>query len=234
MQLAAKFNNCAIGTPTTGTHAGHAIGSVEFQACAPVDGANGADILNYYYEDFYGVVQDDQTIYLTTGSATGEQDDGTDTPYSLLMQPTASASKATPLYTPWIYTLVGSTGAKTITMKAADAGTDADELHNSELWLEVEYMGEPGATGTQRVANSPHSQIEVDDDCPTMASSIARDVTAAGTNRTDTDEAWSGIVETNTYTLTASVTCDEVGYIRCRVGLAFDRDVYVDPKIGVA
>lgn len=226
--------NCAIGTPTTGTHSGVGFCKAEFHACAPVDGANGADILNYYYEDGTGAVQDDQTIYLTTGSATGEQDDGTDTPYSLLMQPSTSASKATPLYTPWIYVLVGSTGAKTITMKACDAGTDADELRNSELWLEVEYMGEPGATGTQRIANSPHSQIEVDDDCPTMASSIARDVTAAGTDRTDTDEAWTGITETNTYTLTASVTCDEVGYIRCRVGLAFDRDVYVDPKIGVA
>ena len=231
---ALRANSSAIGTPTTGANIGYSGWVCEFHACAPVDGTNGADILNYYWEGYVGIVQDDQTAYLTTGSATGEQDDGTDTPYSLLMQPSTAVSIATPLYTPWIYALVGSTGAKTITMKAADLGADADELHNSELWLEVEYMGEPGATGTQRIANSPHAVIEVDDDCPVMSSSISRDVTAAGTDRTDTDEAWTGIAETNTYTLTASVTCDEVGYIRCRVGLAFDRDVYVDPKIGVA
>jgi hypothetical protein len=229
-----RMNNCVIGTPTTGTHYGLNGITVEMQACAAVDGTNGADILSYYYEDYSGVVEDDQTVYLTTGSAQGEQDDGTDTSYSLKMTPSTGCSLVTPLYTPWVYTLVGSTGDKTITMKAAD--TESSALTTSELWMEVEYMGEPGATGTQRVANSPHSVTEVDDDAAIVSGTVFRDVIGSATDRTDTDEAWTGITETNTYTLTASVNCAEVGYIRCRVGLAVDttNPVYVDPKIGVA
>lgn len=229
-----SFVNCAITTPITGTHGAAEYPIVECRASAAADGTNGADILAYYFESGLGIIEDDQTIYLTTGSAQGTQDDGTATSYSLKMQPTSLVAKALPLYTPWIYKKVTSTGDKTITMKACDAGTDADELHTSELWLEVEYMGEPGVTGTQRVADSPMSILEVDDDCPVQSGTIYRDVTAAGADRTDTDEAWTGITETNTYTLTASVNLAEQGYIRCRVGLAFDRDVYVDPKIGVA
>lgn len=231
-----QFINCAIATPTTGTHPGYSGCDVEFMACAAADGTNGADILSYYYAGQAGTVEDDQTIYLTTGGAQGEQDDGTDTPYSLKMTPNTLASQAVPLYTPWIYKLVTSTGDKTITVKVADSETDADELHTSQLFLEVEYMGEPGATGTQRLANSPHSQVEVDDDCPVVSGTIYRDVLAAGADRTDTDEAWTGITETNTYTLTASVNIAEQGYIRCRVGLAIDttNPVYVDPKITAA
>lgn len=232
----AKFlaSNCVISTPVTGTNQGHSAIESEFLACAAVDGTNGADILSYYKENYNGVVEDSQTVYLTTGGATGEQDDGTDTPYSLWMKPTANATKATPLYTPWVYTLVGSTGDKTVTMKACDAGTDADELHDSEIWMEIEYMGEPGATGTQRTADTPMSVHEVDDACIVASGTQWRNPIAAGADRTDTDDAWTGITETNSYTFTASVNCAEVGYIRCRIGLAFDRDVYVDPKVNVA
>jgi hypothetical protein len=198
-----------------------------------VDGTNGADILTYYFEDATGIVEDSQSVYLTTGGAQGEQDDGTDTPYSLIMTPSASCTKATPLYSPWVYALVGSTGAKTVALKVAH--TEAAVLTTSEVWMEVEYMGEPGATGATRVANSPHAQVEVDDDCNAMASSIVRDVIAAGSNRADTAVAWTGIASEKTHTLTATISCDEVGYIRCRVGLGKDttNPVYVDPKISV-
>jgi hypothetical protein len=227
------MNNCVIGTPTTGTHVGYAGASYEFHACTAADGSNGADILSYYLEDYEGVIEDDQTVYLTTGSAQGEQDDGTDTPYSLKMTPSAACAPASPLYTPWIYQLVGSTGAKTVTLKVAH--TESAVLTDADIFMEVEYMGEPGATGTQRVANSPQSQLEIDDDANIIAP-IYRDIITAGTNRTDTSVAWTGIASEKTHTLTASVTCDEVGYIRCRVGLTKDttNPVYIDPKIGVA
>jgi hypothetical protein len=230
---ALRATNCAVGAPTTGTHAGYAGVTVELHACAAVDGTNGADILTYYFEDATGIVEDSQSVYLTTGGAQGEQDDGTDTSYSLIMTPSASCAKATPLYSPWVYALVGSTGAKTVALKVAH--TEAAVLTTSEVWMEVEYMGEPGATGTTRVANSPHAQIEVDDDCNVMASSIVRDVVAAGSNRSDTAAAWTGIASEKTHTLTATISCDEVGYIRCRVGLGKDttNPVYVDPKISV-
>jgi hypothetical protein len=103
--------------------------------------------------------------------------------------------------------------------------------------MEVQYMGEPGATGTQRVANSPHAPFEVDDDCNIVSGTIYRDVIAAGSNRADDAlDDWTGLTLEKEHTLTASITCDEVGYIRCRVGLGKDTtgNVYVDPKIGVA
>jgi hypothetical protein len=228
-----QMSNCVIGTPTTGTHAGYTGGTFEFHACAAVDGSNGADILAYYYEDAHGVVEDSQSVYLTTGGGQGVQDDGTATSYSLMMTPSTLASVYTPLYTPWRAQLVSSTGSKTVAVKIAH--TESAVLKDSQVWLEVEYMGEPGASGTTRLANSPHSQLEVDDDCDVMASSIVRDVTSAGTNRTDTAVAWTGITSEKTHTLTATVSCDEVGYIRVRVGLGVDttNPVYVDPMISV-
>lgn len=230
----ALFSNCVIATPTTGSP--YAAGaSVEFMACAAADGSNGADILSYYYEDNFGAVQDNQTVYKATGGAQGEQDDGTDTPYSLQMDPSADVDVGCPLYTPWVYVLVGSTGSKTVAMKVAH--TEAAVLTDGDIFMEVEYMGEPGLTGTQRVANSPMSVIEVDDDCPTVTGSLARDVLpASAANRTDDGvDDWTGLTGEKEHTLTASVTCDEVGYIRCRVGLTKDtaNPVYVDPKISV-
>lgn len=221
-----KASGCAIGTPTTGTHLGRLGGEYEFIACAPADGTNGADMLSYYLETAYGVVEDDQTVYLTTGSATGEQDDGTNTQYSLKMNASTIAGITEPLYTPWFAQFVGSTGSKTISVKCAD--TEAAVLKDTELWLEVAYHG-----GSQ-LANSPQMQIE--ETSPLQTSTIYRDVTAAGSNLSDTGEAWTGITETGTYTLSKSVTLDEQGYVLCRVALAKDttNPVYVDPKITVA
>ena len=232
------FSNCAIGTPVTGTNTQTLNAISEFQGCAAVNSASEpkANILSYYYEDAFGVVESDSTVYLTTGGASGEQSDGTDTGYSLKITPYASCAKPTPIYTPWFYVLIPSTGDKTLTIKTADTETDADEIHTNAIWMEVEYMGEPGATGTQRVADSPHAVLEVDDDCEVETGTIYRNVLATGSDRTDTDVAWTGVTETNTYTLTASINCAEIGYLRARVGLGMDttNPVYIDPKINVA
>jgi hypothetical protein len=77
--------------------------------------------------------------------------------------------------------------------------------------------------------------VELDDDCP-LDGGLTRDRLTTGTARTDTSEAWTGITSEKTHTLTATVSCDEVGYIFCRVGLIVDttNPVYVDGKIGVA
>jgi hypothetical protein len=130
--------------------------------------------------------------------------------------------------------MVTSTGAKSITLKVAH--TESAVLKENEIWMEVEYMGEPGLTGTQRVANSPHAQLELDDDVVLAPSSLCIDPLAAGDNRTDTAEAVNNITGEKTHTLTASVTLDEVGPIRCRIALAKDttNPVYVNAKIGIA
>lgn len=229
----ALFSNCVIATPTTGTHT-LAGCEAEFHACDPVDGANGANILSYFMSIGAGTVQDNQSVYKATSGAQGEQDDGTDTSYSLQMDPSASVSTAFPLYTPWVYVLVGSTGSKTVAMKVAH--TESAVLTNQDIFMEVEYMGEPGATGTQRVANSPMSFLEVDDSAPVISGTVFRDISATASNRTDDAlDDWTGLTGEKEHTLTATVTCDEVGYIRCRVGLTKDttNPVYVDPKISV-
>lgn len=230
-----RCSNCVIASPVTGTHAGYGGQISEFHACDPVDGTNGANILSYYYEDAAGNVQDSETVYKATSGAQGEQDDGTDTSYSLEMNPSTLASPSNPLYTPWIYTLVGSTGDKTVTMHVGH--TESAVLTQRDLFMEIEDMGEPGATGTQRVANAPHSQMEVDDGCPVETGTIYRNVISAGSNRTDDGiDDWTGLSSEKEHTLTASINCAEVGYIRCRVGLTKDttNPVYVDPKVNVA
>lgn len=228
-------SNCAIGTPVTGTNIGYGGAESEFHACAAADGTNGANILRFYRETPHGIVEDDQTVYKATGGAQGEQDDGTDTSYSLKYTPSTICTKTAPLYGPWIYRFVDSTGDKTITLKVAHTETSA--LTTSQVWMEVEYMGEPGATGTQRLANSPQAVMEVDDNCNVVSGTIYRDVIAAGSARTDDAiDDWTGLTSEKEHTLTASVNCAEVGYIRCRVGLGIDttNPVYVDPKIGLA
>ena len=232
----ALFSNCAIAAnPVTGTLSYLASMEVECHACAAGDGTNGANILRYYKNNISGIVQDDQTVYKATGGAQGEQDDGTDTPYSLKLDPSSSVAIYSPLYTPWIYKLVDSTGDKTVTMKIAH--TESAVLLDKDVFMEVQYMGEPGATGTQRIANSPHALFEVDDACPVQSGTIYRDAIATGSNRTDDAiDDWTGITSEKEHTLTASINCAEIGYIRCRVGLTKDttNSVYVDPKIGVA
>ena len=70
-----------------------------------------------------------------------------------------------------------------------------------------------------------------------MSGTLSRDVVASGSSLTNTSETWTGTggwSNTKTYTLSKTITVDEYGYIRARVGLAKDEDVYVDPKITVA
>lgn len=226
------MHNCVINTPVTGTNTGLGQVSSEFMACAAV--AAEADILAYYREDGLGVIEDDQTVYLDTDDgAKGKQADGAETPYSLKITSSTKVTKGSPICTPWMSRFVGSTGDKTITLRVAH--TESAVLTTSQIWMEVVYMGEPGASGTQRVASSPHAQLEVDDDCDVVSDTIYRDVTAAGSNRTDTGESWAGITGEKTHTLTASVNCADIGYIRARVCLAVDttNPVYINPKIGV-
>jgi hypothetical protein len=222
-----RFINCVIGTPTTGSHPGPGGPEVEFIACAAADGTNGADVLAYYKEDAYGVVEDDQSVYLTSGGSQGTQDDGTATNYSLKMTPSAEAVVYSPLYTPWMTVKVAGTGSKTISVKVAH--TESAVLKDTEIWMELAYMGGAGNT-----ANSPQAQLEVD--APIGASTIYRDVLAAGSNRADTGEGWTGIVSEKSHTLAKTVTIDEQGYVMVRVALAKDttNPVYVDGKIGVA
>lgn len=218
--------NCAIATPITGTHPGVGGRTSEFHACAAADAGNGANMLAYYKEDAWGIVQDDQVVYLTSNPSQGTQDDGTATSYSFYMNTTAAVGVHAALYTPWIYKKVTSTGSKTISMKVAD--TEGALLKNTELWMEVQYVG-----GAQ-LADTPQSQHELT--ALLQGATIYQDYVTGGSNLTDTGEAWTAITETGTYTLSKTVTIDEQGYVRCRVGLGKDttNPVYVDGSVTIA
>lgn len=135
-------------------------------------------------------------------------------------------NKANPLWTPWIPIFVAGTGSKTISVKCADSETNA--LKDGDLFLEVAYMGGAAATDT--------AQLAAEGTFPVISGTQSFDVLAAGSDLTDTNEAWTGITETHTYTLSKTVTVDEQGYLLVRVGLgvATTNAVYASAKVGVA
>ena len=227
VQAIGYFSNCKLPTNViTGTPFG--LGSVIVEAAGCSIGADD-DSWRYWWYGPEGNVLATSSVYLTTGGASTSNHAGDAVPYSLMMTPVATiVTKGSPLYTPWISVRNTLTGSKTISIKAAD--TEAAVLTDAELWLEVEYLG--GAA----TANSAQSQLETSAPVTADASSISRNFMDAGSNLTDTAEAWTGITETGTYTLSKTVTIDEPGYLRVRVGLGKTTTgpVYVNPKIAIA
>jgi hypothetical protein len=105
-------------------------------------------------------------------------------------------------------------------------------LKENQIFMQVEYYG-----GTRRVANAPHSQVTYDDAVHLVSEGYEVDPAVTGDDRTDDAvDDWTGLTSEKEHTLSATVTLDEQGYIRCRVGLAKDttNPVYVDPKITVS
>ena len=220
--------NCSVPLTVTGTrYPGSA--SVELFNCGTDD-----NNYRYYKHTGNGTVQTNTAIYRTTGGATTVNSNGETVPYSLQMTASSTATycdATNPLYTPWVYLRVDSTGSKTVSMEAAADTTVT--LTNQDLWIEVQYMGGDAAP------NTPQGLIEAT--YPLVSGTKSRDVLAAGTALTDTGDAWTGIPDTNekNYTLSKSVTINEQGYIRARVGYArvtpsAPMSVYVDPVLTVS
>ena len=222
----SRFSNCKLPSNViTGTPFGLGSSIVEAQGCSI---GTDDDSWRYWWYGPEGSVIASSSVYLTTGGAATTDHAGNPVYYSLMMTPAATiATKASPLYSPWISVKNTLTGSRAVTIKCAD--TESALLKDSELWLEVDYLGGAAA------ANSAQSQLETSAPITGDASSISRDFMAAGSNLTDSAEAWTGITETGTYTLSKTVTIDEPGYLRVRVGLGktTTNPVYVDPKITV-
>jgi hypothetical protein len=221
------FNNCRVGTLFTGTHPGPGSMSAEFMACSNTDSN-----LVYHRRDGHGAAYTTTSVYLTSGGASQKETDGTATSYSIALDTTdsvASPNRAIPLYTPWIYVLNTLTGSRAVSIKAAADTTVT--LKDIDLFLQVEYMGDAAA------ANTPQSQIATS----APMTGTALDMVHAGNNLSDTGDGWTGIVDTNekNYTLSKTVTIDEQGYLRVRVGYtkttaSAPTIVYVDPVVTVA
>lgn len=218
-----RFVNCK--TPATLTTGTAAMGGVEayFEGCS----ASGDNNWEYTYAGPQGTVIADATVYFDTNPATTYDTGGETINYTLKFTPSATlCAKSAPLYGPWIHCRQASTGSKTVSLRVAH--TESSVLTDSEVWLEVDYMGGAAATDV------PQSQLEVS--APVVSGTLSRDVLAAGSNLTDTAVAVTGIASEKTHTLSKTVTFDEQGYFRARVGLGkvTTNPVYMDTFLTVS
>jgi hypothetical protein len=214
-----NFVNCIVpSTITTGTHPGIGAGTVTCYGC----GASINEIpFYYYYLDGSGVISSNTGVYLTTGGATVADAGGTATAVSQMMVASANANQYWPLCTEYINVYIPSTGSKTFSIKLA---TTDGVLKDIEAWLEVEFMGD-----------AAHCRTSVAITAPAVGSTNTVNVLSAGSNLTDTAEAWTGITSEYTHTLSKTVTVNQIGWARARVCLAKPSiTIYVNPAVAVS
>lgn len=176
----------------------------------------------YNYQGGAGIISYNTGVYQTSGGATFSDTDGTDDPQSLMMVSSAYAGQHYPLYSPWFNVLISTTGSKTLSVNVAHEFGVA--LKDNECWIEAEYMGD---------AANPLTSAAIS--APVVSGTDALDILAAGSNLTDTAEAWTGLTTEITHTLSKSVTVNQQGFARVRVVLSKpSATIYVDPQVTVA
>lgn len=169
---------------------------------------------NYRYErkTYAGNIVSETTKVLSSGAAS----DGT-TAISLMLDG-INANLVSPLRTEQISKWNETTGS-TMTVSVQVAYDSATLLKDSEIWLEVEYLG---------VAAQPIGNI--------ASSAPANHAIAAGTNLVDTVVAWNGTwTNKKTHTLSVTLTPQMKGYLQATVKLINNSvNVYVNPDVTVA
>jgi len=159
----------------------------------------------YYYTNYAGTVQHETTTYLNAS-------DGT-TNISWNFASSANSNFEIPFQSEEIMIWNDTTGSsKTATIELTTATT----LTNGDFWVEFEYLGNSSypisSKATTRVA-----------DILTMTAAL-----------TTSSASWNS-AKTNKYSVSASFTPQQKGYIKARIYLAKPSvTVYVDPKITVA
>lgn len=201
-----------------GTHPGPGYLEYELHACStPTDD----HAYQYNYQGGAGIISYNTGVYPASGGATFSDTDGTDDPLSLMMVSSAYASRHYPLYSPWFNVAIDSTGSKALSVDFAHTGVSA--LKDNEAWVEVEYMSETENTLITRAISAP-----------VASGTNALDMLASGSDLADTAEAWTGIMDEITHTLSKSVTVEQQGFARVRVALAKpSTTVYIDPQVTV-
>ncbi|WP_020161246.1 hypothetical protein [Methylobacter marinus] len=213
------FVHCLVpGTLGTGTHPGPGYLEYELHACGTDTDDNA---YQYNYQGGAGLISYNTGVYPASGGATFSDTDGTDDPLSLMMVSSAYASRHYPLYSPWFNVAIDSTGSKALSVDFAHTGVSA--LKDNEAWVEVEYMSETENTLITRAISAP-----------VASGTNALDMLASGSDLADTAEAWTGIMDEITHTLSKSVTVEQQGFARVRVALAKpSTTVYIDPQVTV-
>lgn len=204
----SEFVHCkTLASPTWSTGTINVPASIKAINCASADAPEGLYQLNYW-----GSVVSSTSAYRDSGATI----EGVSTSWKMVSA--SSAKPDRPLYTPWVYVPITSSGTKTFTVYVSQDG-GAGDLTDAETWLEVEYMGSSGVGTT------------------TQGSDQAALGDWTGTAQADdASSTWTGITETYAQTLVvASVSVGEEGLARARVALGkASTTLYVDPLVTVS
>jgi hypothetical protein len=208
------FNNCLLGatfTPTT------AIARSAF-FCSLYNCGSSDEPTSLYLLNDFGSIISTSSIYRTSGAEIET------IAAALLVTTSARCSEASPVYSPWIYGEVASTGSKTFTVYITN---DTADFTDAEVWLEVEYLGTADEANTTLVSDH-------------------RTITTTAANQTDdTTSVWVGLNNSGQgladymQSLSVTATVGETGQYRARVcvgvaSIAGSRYFYIDPKVTVS
>jgi hypothetical protein len=215
---AILFHNCKLhATPTFAAQTSANGPLVRYHACSSGDHSYNANLLMHT-----GSVIENTGVYLTSGGATISDVDGSDVPLSHMLVSSAKAYAGSPLYSEWFYTKITATGSKTFDIKIAH--TLGAALKDNEAWIEVEFMGDASLPTFNNAISAP-----------VLSGTDIPDLLAAGSNLSDTAEAWTGITSEITHTLSKTVTVNQQGWARARVALGkASTTIYVNPTVTVS
>lgn len=206
------IRNCKLPTGvnvTTGSFDSSGASIVEMHNCDSAD-----THIRFSRNSWQGSVTQQTGTRIRTGGAT--QADST--AFSWLMAGSAnSVYIAHPLVSPDI-AIFNTTVGSSITATVEILHDSVTNLQNDKIWLEVDYPGTTGFPQSNRASDRVATVIATPADQD--ASSVAWDTT--------------GMTNPNKQKLVVTFTPQEAGYILCRVKLAANVSVYVDPLITLA
>ena len=167
------------------------------------------------YHAYFGSIVSSTSIY-RSGGATIEG-----IAHSWLVTTTANCNEYAPFHSPWIAGYNSSTGSRTFTVFISN---DTSDFNNSQVWLEVEFMGTSG---------SPLYTLASDQRATITTTAAAQD--------DDTTSVWNGAGPAYTYKqkLAVTATVGEAGQFRARVvtgvaSIASSRNFYISPAVFVS
>ena len=204
----AEFHRCKFPATFTGTMATIAeYGRVSFYECM-----FGTTRRILYIRTLAGFITDETTVLKSGGAS-----DGYD-PVSWEMYCDFECDEFTnPLYTDWIPVFIAGTGSKTIEFDFVWDQVAVNELKNSEVWLEVDYMG---------TASSRLTTYATDKRADSFTTAMAQDSSSA--TWTGTSGFVNGVLKQK---VGVTINVQEEGVVMCRVGLSSPfNTIYLDPK----
>lgn len=209
----AVFRNCKLPTSWTGGLFSATPSVIGMRA--EMHNCDSADT-NYrlWVEDYAGSVKSETTVARTGGAS-----DGT-TAYSWKMTSSANANETiAPLESPELPARWNSTAGSAVTVTVDVVHDSVTNLTDSEIWLEIQYLGTTGF---------PLSSFVSDARANILATSA--DQTASTATWTTT-----GMTNPNKQKLSVTFTPQEAGFIQAKVFLSKpSKTVYVDPKLQVS